>query len=52
MTDLWWLWLVVCVIVGLVGFMFGFVWRDALLDRAALLDDVREQVNRELLGGR
>jgi len=52
MTDIWWVWLLVVCIVGCVGFLFGAVWADAMHDRAALLDDVRTQVNRELFGGR
>ena len=52
MIDLWWLWLAVCVIVGVVGFLFGAVWIDAMHDRAALAEDVRREVNRELFGGR
>lgn len=52
MNDLWWLWLVVCGIIGGVGFLFGAVWADAMHDRAALAEDVRAQVNRELFGGR
>lgn len=52
MNEVWWLWLLLALVIGAVGFLFGAVWVDAMHDRAALLDDVRTQVNRELFGGR
>ncbi len=52
MNEIWWLWLLVALVIGVVGFMFGYVWADAMHDRAALAEDVRREVNRELFGGR
>jgi hypothetical protein len=51
MNEVWWLWLLLALVIGVVGFLFGAVWADAMHDRAALLDDVRTQVNREMFGG-